>query len=80
MDDPIPDWSAFDLAVVRSIWDYTLRRDAFLAWATVTAGRTRLCNNPDVLAWNTDETYLRDLAAADARVDLIEGSALKLPF
>ncbi|MGH3511913.1 MAG: hypothetical protein ACRDQV_17450 [Pseudonocardiaceae bacterium] len=30
-DDPIADWSAFDLAVVRSTWDYALRCAAFLA-------------------------------------------------
>ena len=32
-DDPAVDWAAFDLVVVRSTWDYQLRRDAFLAWA-----------------------------------------------
>ncbi|MGB8994387.1 MAG: hypothetical protein WCC65_03640 [Pseudonocardiaceae bacterium] len=67
-DDAVADWSVFDLAVVRSTWDYTLRRDAFLAWATVTAGQTRLRNGPDVLAWNTDKTYLRELAAAGVPV------------
>ncbi|MGH3550230.1 MAG: ATP-grasp domain-containing protein [Pseudonocardiaceae bacterium] len=67
-DDPVADWSAFDLAVVRSTWDYTLRRDAFLVWATATAGRTRLRNGPDVLAWNTDKTYLGELAAAGVPV------------
>lgn len=67
-DDPVADWSAFDLAVVRSTWDYTLRRNAFLAWATATAGQTRLRNGPDVLAWNTEKTYLRELAAAGVPV------------
>ena len=27
------DWSAFDLVVLRSTWDYAERRDEFLAWA-----------------------------------------------
>ena len=32
-DDPSIDWARFDLIVLRSTWDYTLRRDEFLAWA-----------------------------------------------
>lgn len=59
-DDPTVDWSSFDLAVVRSCWDYTERRDAFLAWASTVP---RLANPAEVLAWNTDKAYLRDLAA-----------------
>lgn len=32
-DDPGVDWSAYDAVVVRSVWDYILRREEFLAWA-----------------------------------------------
>lgn len=32
-DDPGVDWQRFDLVVVRSTWDYTGRRDAFVTWA-----------------------------------------------
>lgn len=60
-DDPGVNWPAYDLAVVRSTWDYTRDRDAFLAWC----GRVpRLANHGEVIAWNTDKTYLRDAAAA----------------
>jgi hypothetical protein len=58
------DWSAYDLVVVRSTWDYHLRRDEFLAWASSVARDTRLLNPVDVLAWNTDKTYLRTLHEA----------------
>ncbi len=57
--------STFDLAVVRSTWDYTSDRDAFVAWSR---GVPRLANPGDVLAWNTDKTYLRDLVAAGVPV------------
>jgi glutathione synthase/RimK-type ligase-like ATP-grasp enzyme len=61
-DDPAVDWSTFDLVVVRSTWDYQGRRDEFLAWARGLGDR--LVNPPEVLAWNTDKAYLRELAGA----------------
>jgi glutathione synthase/RimK-type ligase-like ATP-grasp enzyme len=61
-DDPAVDWSSFDLVVVRSTWDYQERRDAFLAWARAIGDR--LVNPPEILAWNTDKRYLRELADA----------------
>lgn len=77
-DDPAVDWSAHELVVVRSCWDYVQRRDDFLAWA----GRVpRLTNPVEVLAWNTDKTYLREMADAgvpviDTRWDVRRGDDL----
>ena len=59
-DDPTVDWAGFDLAVVRSCWDYVPRRAEFMAWAHSVP---RLANPAGVLAWNTDKRYLQDLAA-----------------
>ncbi|GAA2732105.1 hypothetical protein [Actinocorallia aurantiaca] len=59
------DWTAFDLVVVRNTWDYILRLEEFLAWAD---GTGNLANRADVLRWNTDKRYLRDLAAAGVPV------------
>jgi len=64
-DDGTVDWSRYDLVVVRSTWDYSARREEFLAWA---AGIPRLANPAPVLAWNTDKAYLRELAAAGVPV------------
>jgi hypothetical protein len=64
-DDPNIDWSAFDLAVVRSPWDYLHRRWEFLAWATRVP---RLANPADIIAWNTDKRYLQELAASGVPV------------
>jgi len=64
-DDPGIDWSAFDLVVLRSTWDYIRRRDEFVAWARAVP---RLANPADVVAWNTDKRYLRDLAAVGVPV------------
>ena len=59
-DDASVDWGAYDLVVVRSTWDYVPRRDEFLSWA---GSVPRVLNAPEVLRWNTDKRYLRDLAA-----------------
>jgi hypothetical protein len=32
-DAPDADWGRFDAVVIRSTWDYILRRDEYLAWA-----------------------------------------------
>ncbi|HEY1510759.1 MAG TPA: hypothetical protein VGF93_17255 [Solirubrobacteraceae bacterium] len=60
-DDPGVDWAQFDLAVVRSAWDYSSRRDQFVAWAQRVP---RLLNPADVIAWNTDKRYLGELSRA----------------
>lgn len=62
--DPRVDWSAYDLVLVRSTWDYAPRRGEFLAWARRVERVTRLANPADVLTWNTDKTYLRELCDA----------------
>lgn len=67
-DDATVDWSGYDLAVLRSTWDYVDRIDRFLDWAEHCASRTRLVNPPAVLRWNTDKHYLRDLAQAGVPV------------
>jgi glutathione synthase/RimK-type ligase-like ATP-grasp enzyme len=60
-DDPAVDWLSFDLVVLRSTWDYPAHRDEFLRWVEAVP---RLANPADVVRWNTDKAYLRDLAAA----------------
>ncbi|MEV6680467.1 hypothetical protein AB0N09_26950 [Streptomyces erythrochromogenes] len=59
--DPAP-WGGFDLAVIRSTWDYVGRLEEFLAWADATARVTRLWNPAPLVRWNSDKRYLLDLA------------------
>ena len=63
-DDDGIDWTAFDLALLRSTWDYTQRLDEFLDWITRTATQTTLLNPQAVVRWNTDKHYLHELAQA----------------
>ncbi|HEY2041346.1 MAG TPA: hypothetical protein VGH11_01625 [Jatrophihabitans sp.] len=57
--DRTVDWDGYDLAVLRSTWDYTGRRAEFLNWV---AAVPRLCNPVSVVSANTDKRYLADLA------------------
>jgi len=58
------DWSQFNLVILRSVWDYTEHHARFLEWAARVSAVTRLLNSVDVITWNSDKRYLRDLAAA----------------
>ena len=52
---------AFDGAVIRSASDYVDHPRRFLDWCRETSNRMPLANPIDVLAWNSDKRYLRDL-------------------
>jgi glutathione synthase/RimK-type ligase-like ATP-grasp enzyme len=67
-DDDTVDWSAFDVAVVRTAWDYPGRRDEFVAWAARAGGATSLWNPAEVLRWNTHKSYLIELEERGAPV------------
>jgi O-ureido-D-serine cyclo-ligase len=60
-DDARIDWSRFDLAVLRSTWDYSTRLAEFLAWIDRVSAATTLLNPRDVVRWNTDKHYLAHL-------------------
>lgn len=49
--------------VLRSPWNYSRRRDEFLAWCRRVSAATRLLNPLDVVERNTEKSYLVDLAA-----------------
>lgn len=66
--DATVDWAAYDLAVVRTVWDYTQDRDAFVDWAARAGALTRLENPADVLRWNTHKSYLLELEERGAPV------------
>lgn len=63
-DDAALDWGAFDLAIVRSTWDYHRRREAFLDWVGRAARSTTVLNPPELLRWNSHKAYLLELARA----------------
>ncbi|MCW5875526.1 MAG: hypothetical protein KIS85_01470 [Anaerolineales bacterium] len=67
--DPAIDWTAFDLVVLRSTWDYHLRLAEFAAWLdALDAQQVQVCNPTDVIRWNMEKTYLSDLQDAGVTV------------
>jgi hypothetical protein len=56
-----PDTLHADLVILRATTDYADRLDEFLAW---TRRVPNLLNATDVVAWNTNQHYLRDLRRA----------------
>lgn len=54
-----------DLVIMRATWDYIERLDEFLSWTTRVP---HLLNAPAVVRWNTEKTYLEDLAVAGVPV------------
>ncbi|HWD51682.1 MAG TPA: hypothetical protein VG412_04725 [Acidimicrobiales bacterium] len=61
-EDPAVDWGSFDLVAVNYAWGYVTRHRDFLEWTARVATETRLVNPQEVLAWNSEKTYLADLA------------------
>jgi len=59
-EDPGVDWAAFDAVVIRSTWNYTLRRPAYLRW--LEALPVPVYNSQAILRWNSDKRYLFQLA------------------
>lgn len=59
--DPDMDWSQCRCALFRSTWDYFDRYAEFSSWLDRVAGQTRLFNAAELIRWNVDKRYLRDL-------------------
>jgi glutathione synthase/RimK-type ligase-like ATP-grasp enzyme len=58
------DWSRFDIALLRSTWDYPQRLAEFFAWAAEVSTKTKLLNPLQVVKWSSDKHYLQDLVRA----------------
>jgi hypothetical protein len=67
--DPAVDWRGFDALVIRTPWDYFERPVEFRAWLDERiASGVHMMNSGEILEWNFDKRYLRDLAAAGVAV------------
>lgn len=62
-----PVTEAFDLIVPLVAWGYHNAPDDFRAAMTALEGK-RVFNPPEIVSWNVDKRYLRDLAEAGVRI------------
>lgn len=61
-DDPAVDWAKYELVVIRSPWNYSEKRNEFVAWAQRVEAQTKLLNPAAIVKANTDKTYLAELS------------------
>lgn len=82
-NDPEVDWSQFDLAILRSTWDYSWDPAKYLAFVDHCAAQTQLLNPPSVVHWNADKHYVHALSAHGVPVMpttyVAPGEAITLP-
>src|SRR3954462_6660004 len=64
------DWSRFDVALLRSTWDYPQRLAEFFDWATAVSQTTKLLNPLPLVKGSSDKHYLADLAEREVPTGL----------
>jgi glutathione synthase/RimK-type ligase-like ATP-grasp enzyme len=61
--DPNVDWTRYDLAILKSPWDYFDKIDQFYEWLEkLEQLKVRLLNPIETVKWNSDKHYLREIA------------------
>mgnify|MGYP000691631242 CR=1 FL=1 len=67
-DDEDFDWTSVRIILFRTPWDYFFRFAEFSKWLVKVAALTRLVNPPELINWNIDKRYLRDLQNKNVRI------------
>ena len=60
-DNPSYEWQQTKSVLFRTVWDYFERFDEFWDWLEQVKNKTRLINSYELIKWNIDKHYLRDL-------------------
>ncbi|MFA6277338.1 MAG: hypothetical protein WC622_11345 [Pedobacter sp.] len=68
-NDPQIIWEDYDLAILKSPWDYFDLITDFYKWlATLESKNIRLLNPIDIVKWNADKHYLHDIEKAGLKI------------
>ncbi|QIE59452.1 hypothetical protein G5B37_07705 [Rasiella rasia] len=67
-DNPDYDWSTTKIALIRTVWDYFERFEAFTTWMEETAVKTKLVNPLKLQQWNSHKFYIKELQDKGVRV------------
>ena len=62
-DNPTYEWQETKSVLFRTIWDYFERFDEFWDWLEQVKTKTRLINSYELIKWNIDKHYLKDLSS-----------------
>ncbi len=61
-DDRTVNWSHYEMVLLRETWDYETNYETFLQWIEhLDELPVRVMNPPNVLHWNANKQYLKDL-------------------
>ena len=60
-DNPSYKWQETKSLLFRTVWDYFERFDEFWEWLEQVKTKTKLINSYELIKWNIDKHYLRDL-------------------
>ena len=67
-DNPSYEWQQTKSVLFRTVWDYFERFDEFWDWLEQVKTKTRLINSYELIKWNIDKHYLRDLKNSGIQV------------
>jgi len=68
-NDPAVNWERFQLAILKSPWDYFDRINEFHKWLDhLETKEVKLLNPIDVVRWNTNKHYLKEIEATGLAV------------
>jgi glutathione synthase/RimK-type ligase-like ATP-grasp enzyme len=68
-NDPDVEWTQYDLAIIKSPWDYHEHINEFYLWLEqIRSLGVQLLNSTDIVKWNSDKHYLKEIADAGLNV------------
>ena len=67
-DDPDFDWSTTRAVIFRTTWDYFDRFGEFESWLKQIKSVTTFINPQELIFWNVDKRYLKDVAKAGIHI------------
>ena len=67
-DNPSYEWQKTKSVLFRTVWDYFERFDEFWEWLEQVKTKTKLINSYELIKWNIDKHYLKDLKNNDIQV------------
>ena len=62
------DWTTTKYAIFRTTWDYFERFKEFFNWLENTKNKTTFINSAEIISWNIDKHYLKDLQKKEINI------------